>query len=505
MTLYQKFRKLKIDHSAIGLELTGTEVKYFCTPKGARIIGSAGVDGIHYCFVRGQDEMVFAVSPMNTLGRNVFPIARTFEDLLGLLLACGSMDALEQAHQWDKEQFDDYVAENQPTPEALAAFDVLKDKLGITSIEHPFTYLRRLQDSYNYGELNFSKEYYEILGAVPVDEISAEWKVTMEGGFHPKRGKAGKEVPLGKQFTWGHEIWHVPAVYVCSGGLVIDFCVQVNTKRLKAFYQKYKPLEEQGVQLSEEDEAKLRMENPTNIDFRPELVLNGETLRHKHGHGQTWISSDIIGDDSWEDSSGRWVLEHYGLDLTKAWIIRRCTFISEGLRKVDIQSLELRLERDKTHIPGIHFRTPAVYESVKFTHPITGIEHTLTVQEFETQEMDESCFYDDTLEFPRHLATMTYTIYPELAMDAFILKDCDSGDSPRPRNIDGGGRFAMSVGAIGVIRSTDGSTHVYYVGGEAVKPHAICSSLHFEPIQEPIEWRLIFREKMMEDVKVTLI
>ncbi len=505
MTLYQEFRKLKIDHSAIGLELTGTEEQYFCTPKGARIIGSAGVDGIHYCFVRGQEEMVFAVSPMNTPGRNVFPIARTFEDLLSLLLACGSMDAIEQAHQWDEEQFDDYVVENQPTLAALAVFDVLQNKLGITPMEQPFAYLRRLQDSYNYGELNFSKEYYEIFNAVPVDEIPAEWKVTMEGGFRPKRGKAGKEVTLGKQFIWGDETWHVPAVYVCSGGVVIDFCVQVNTNRLKAFYQKYKPLAEQSVQLTEEDEAKLRMENPTNIDFRPELLMNGEILRNKRGSGQTWIPSDIIGDDSWEDRYGRWILEHYDLDLTKAWIIRRCTFPWEGRRKVEIENLELNLERDKTDIPGIRFQTPAVGGSVEFIHPITGVEHTLTVKEFETQEMDENHFHDDTLEFPRHLAAMTYTIYPELARDAFMLKDCNSGDSPRPKNSDGCGRFAMSVGAVAVIRSTDGPTQAYYVDGEAVKPHVTCSSLRFEPIQEPVEWRLIFRERMMDDAEVNLI
>lgn len=138
-------------------------------------------------------------------------------------------------------------------------------------------------------------------------------------------------------------------------------------------------------------------------------------------------------------------------------------------------------------------------------HPVTGTEHLLTVQEFEMQEMDENRFHDNELEFPRHLAAMTYTIIPELARDAFMLKDCNSGDSPRPKNPAERGRYAMSIGAIAVIRSTDGLTQVYYVGGEAVKPHVICSSLHFEPIQEPIEWRLIFREKMMEDVDVELI
>ena len=139
MTLYQKFKKLDINHSAIELGLYGTEEPYFCTPIGARIIGRAGVDGIHYCFVRGQGEMVFAVNPSNEIGKNVFPIANTFDELLSLLLACGSMAAIEQAHMWDEEQFEEFVAENQPTPAQLTVFDVLREKLGITPMEEPFT------------------------------------------------------------------------------------------------------------------------------------------------------------------------------------------------------------------------------------------------------------------------------------------------------------------------------------------------------------------------------
>jgi len=77
MTTYQKFVKSDIDLSALGFERRETNIPYFCTPKGARIIGWAGVDGIHYCFVRGFGETVFAVSPMNG-GDYVHPIARSF-------------------------------------------------------------------------------------------------------------------------------------------------------------------------------------------------------------------------------------------------------------------------------------------------------------------------------------------------------------------------------------------------------------------------------------------
>ncbi len=161
MSLYRTFTELDVDFSAIGLEQNGLDVEYFCTPQGAQIIGCAGVDGIHYCFVEGQDEMVFSVNPMGM--RYVMPIAQNFEDLLRLLLACGSMDAIEQSYLWSEEQFEQYLEENKPSAEALLVFDVLRDKLKITPMEHPFIYLRNLQDSYDYDKLHFSEEYYEFV------------------------------------------------------------------------------------------------------------------------------------------------------------------------------------------------------------------------------------------------------------------------------------------------------------------------------------------------------
>ena len=77
MTTYQKFKKLNIRHSAIGLEQSDTDVTYYCTPRDAAIIGWAGVDGIHYCTIPECGEMIFAVSPMN-VGDCVHTASRIF-------------------------------------------------------------------------------------------------------------------------------------------------------------------------------------------------------------------------------------------------------------------------------------------------------------------------------------------------------------------------------------------------------------------------------------------
>ena len=117
-TLYQKFKNLPINFSVIGLEQTPTTSDYFCTPKGASIIGWAGVDGIHYCFIEGFGDMVFAVSPCNLPGDYVHPLAETFEDFLRLMLMCSGLDAMEQgltvidaSHYGIEKLFVPYMAE----------------------------------------------------------------------------------------------------------------------------------------------------------------------------------------------------------------------------------------------------------------------------------------------------------------------------------------------------------------------------------------------------------
>ena len=505
MTTYQKFKKLKIDFSAIEFEQAGSDDKYFCTPIGARIIGRAGVDGIHYCTVRGQGEMVFAVNPSNEVGKNVFPIANTFDELLSLLLACGSMAAIEQAHMWDEEQFEEFVAENQPTPAQLAVFDVLRDKLGITPMEEPFAYLRRLQERYDYGMLHFPEEYYENLNALAYDDRPPAWKVTIDGDFRSDRGKAGQENTLGKEFDWGDEHWHVPAVYLCSGGVVADFCIQLDDERVRDYFRKATEREEKNIRPTYKERVIWERENPMNIGFRAEIELNGENIKNKRGRGGVWIPEALSGNDSWLERDGKWILEHYGLDPSKAWLIRRLSFPWEGRRKVDVQTLRLKLEREKSSFIAARFVTPDVGGSVRFTHPITGVEHTLTVRENEAKTTDTSIFQDKDLEFPSHFMAMTYILDPDLPNDAFMVKDCDGGDNPRPKNPDPHGRMSMSVGVFAMVRSADGPTSVFLADGSESKVHAIASSMHFEPLTEPVEWHVIIREKLLPDMDVALI
>ena len=162
MNSYQKFLRLGISLAPLGIRAGSDEPAYFCTPKGASLIGWAGTDGIHYCFVRGFGETVFAVSPMNTAPDYVHPLAENFTDLLRLLLACGGAAALEQAWMWDKAQFESFLQANPATEEQKKTLAEIAEKTHLTAMEQPWAYIRSLQASFDYSSIPYTDDYYDM-------------------------------------------------------------------------------------------------------------------------------------------------------------------------------------------------------------------------------------------------------------------------------------------------------------------------------------------------------
>lgn len=185
---FQKFLRSGLDLAPLGVERREENLPYFCTPKGAAIFGWAGVDGIHYCFIRGFGGMVFAVSPMNAAPDCVHPLARDFADFLRLLLACGDAAALEQAWMWGEAQFDAFLRENPPTAEQEACLAAVAAQLGLTPMEHPWAYLRELQASFDPGSIKYTEEYYNVTGCPAAEPAEPDWKVFFGGGFWGGRG-----------------------------------------------------------------------------------------------------------------------------------------------------------------------------------------------------------------------------------------------------------------------------------------------------------------------------
>jgi len=126
-------------------------------------------NGIHYCFIEGFGDMVFCVNPETCCDYFVYPIARNFCDFLGLILATGGTNTLQQIIWWDKKMFDDFVncpeeQEYKARPEVKSVLDTIRKGMDVALIDTPFEYIKDLQSKFPCEQISFTNEYYDILG-----------------------------------------------------------------------------------------------------------------------------------------------------------------------------------------------------------------------------------------------------------------------------------------------------------------------------------------------------
>ena len=276
---YQKFLRKHLDLSSLSVMRREDNDPYFCTPKGASIFGWAGVDGIHFCFVRGFGETVFAVSPMNGGKDCVHVIARDFSDFLCLLLATGDSAALEQAWQWDEAQFDAFLAENPPTDEQKAVLSQITTVFSLTPMERPWQYLHELQAEFDLSKLKFTEDFYDPEMNPDAPEQKTDWKVYFDGSFwgHHGHGRAGREMSVQKWFSWAGRDWFVPSVYLCAKGIVVDFCMRAEASALRGFMEKWgiDPESDESIDFTRDEREQMEREHPLSLAFTPSLILNG--------------------------------------------------------------------------------------------------------------------------------------------------------------------------------------------------------------------------------------
>lgn len=486
MTLYQRYARLPIRFAELGLERGSEKSSYFCTPKGARVIGWAGVDGIHFCFVPGYGDAVFAVNPM-AAGDYVQVVARSFEDFLRLVLACGGSAAIEQARCWTREQFDAFAAaddrEYPPRRDALQAIA----GLGVTPMDDPYGYLETLRGEFDVAKLQ-PREM-----PVEVENSRVPFPVVWDSSIHsrPRRRHPAREVEVNATFRWGAEEWHVPKLYVCAEGIVVDYCVGVDVEKVTEFLRYYEELThgDYGVELSQEQQEEMERCNPLQISFHSALTVDGTAMPAKGGSSTVWMPESCGDEELTQDNRRtRAILEHYELGEDKAWVFWRCRYPWKTRRGSGVKTVSLHLTRDKEPITLAHFTDPTAGEEVTFAHPVTGEVYTLTVSAAEPQTLDPSILRDPDTEYPTHFVSLSGTVTPPL--EGLILRDCNSGDQPRSKN----GVFAIQIfGRSKGDQAAPGSENVTGF-----------SASYFTPPQS-VTWRAVANEKPMEDVEVKLI
>lgn len=495
---YTEFKRMHIDLGALGAEGGRNAVRYTCTPKGAKIFGWAGVDGIHFCTIKGFGETIFSVSPMNPGQDCVQPLARDMGDFLRLLLACGDTAALEQAWMWTEAQFEEYLREYPPTEDQRAVMREIEEKCGLTPMEEPWRYLKKVRAETDCSGLRFEQEYEELLH--PVSREPQEWEVYFEYRFDGKkpRHRPGREITLGKTFTWGGEEWQAPAIYCCSEGVVLDLLKKVPLEALERFAEKW-GLDENGApqrELTPAEQDTMEAENPLEERFRAEVTVNGQPLRESTGYGVYWKPEDGCCD---EDADR--VLEHYGLERDCGWVIWRVCCLWNG-GKLKPETVELTMTAEKEAADGGAF-TAEPGKTVLLTDPRTGLPHMLRVLSV-TQETVECGPLPGGVQLPTEYCEMRYTLEPPLPAGEMLLQDAAPGDTVRTV-VTADGLSAEESACIGIIGGTDGPTAVFVSGcaaGEDVR--VACSAVRYEPV-ETVTWRARFMARPKETVTVTLL
>lgn len=474
---YQKFLGKNIDLSPFGIDRQGEAEVYFCTPKGASFIGMTGVDGIHYCFVRGYGEVVFAVSPMNGRGEHIHAAARDFNDFLRLLMTCGDESVIEQAWQWDKEQFERFLGEITWDESRKAAAGELAEKLKLTPMEKPWEYIRELQKDFDYSRIRYSDEEYER----EEDEreiVLPEWTVYFDCDFcgAKRRKKSADELVINRSFEWDGAEWRVLSLYSCSEGLLIDLCEYADT-----------------------DGGRLR----------PRIVLNGSETGWSRGRGASWKPVDENSDEADEqenDINSRCVQLHYGLETDRQWFVYRYAFPWMTKRKPNIKTLSLILHREPETIIGESFFAE-VGGKITFTHPETLSKHTLTVTGYELKAADVAQAEQMSgYTLPNKHAVMEYTIEPPIDLDrkTFFVRDSSPSDAPirnKPILQRSGVMTSVSVGIIG---GADGPAVLMMGSGVRKDGCTAVSSMYFD-MPEKIMWRMFFKVQRCHDITLQLI
>ena len=332
MNYLNSYLRSKLDLSHIGFQRGEKWSNYFCTPVLSKVIGWAGVDGIHFCTTKGFDEIIFAVSPENLPGNYVHPVARNFENFLRLLLACYDTAAIEQCWFMDREVFESFLAANPPTDEGQKCLDEIQKKYKLTPMEDPFGYMHKLQDEFDYDSIVYPPEYYELLEE-PEERPAPEWKVTWDGDFFDENPETVGAEPIAVDtwFQWAGIDWYVPEVYTFDKGVVMHLLGRVDPDLV--------PQDEFEGYISPEVHERMMAENPLNFQARHEVSINDIAMRPAGSIGITWMPHH-----DWNLES-KWFLEHYGLALDSAWQIHKIKCFWPACGKMDIQNMSLTMKQ----------------------------------------------------------------------------------------------------------------------------------------------------------------
>lgn len=310
----------------------------------------------------------------------------------------------------------------------------------------------------------------------------------------------GKEIPVNKEFLWGGLKWNIPAIYACSKGLVIDFCVEIPKERIEN-YLKHWNQDKRASGLSDEELEQMEKENPFSIDIEVVARINGKELEPPRMCAVGWhpweTERELIEDVQEE------LMEVYHCDRNQGWRFIRACFPWKTIRKPKVKTLFLTLREHPKTYSGVQFTTEVSCDRQEITcfHPVSKQEYKITIYECEPTTLSEKSFrFHKSMKIPNYYAVLTYSISPELPQEEFRIQDCVRSDKPKRMDTNSSTPNENSSGSIAVIGGADGPSAIFIAAkdSEEHNRHMACSSLHFTQVLK-VEWRTIFYVKECED------
>ncbi len=335
--------------------------------------------------------------------------------------------------------------------------------------------------------------------------MDQNWNVAFDDGFlknhSDKRG--GKEIQLNKSISWGDETLHIPAIYVCSKGLIMDLLIEVDSQKVWDHINKYDLINDEFLEnCTREQKEQIENENPLRLDINAKPIVNGKTLKHKSSSGCSWIPN--LPEDIEQPKEAIEILEHYGFDKEKAWTIKRLQFKWATLTKPKINRLELEVKQAAIPVTVGYFENEKVGDEIKVTSPDDGNEYSVTIKNIEKQSLKGLNFPDNGYDYPTEVTELTYTVSPEIETGKFRIFDCVEADAPKLKPKKDISPTAHGAASIGIIGGSDGPIAVITTSKKPEGLRSAVSSMHFDK-DYPTKWRMVFYTKTREDISIKLI
>lgn len=454
MSIYQKFINSCLDLTILGLQDEPT-AKNIQLPENSRVLGWLIGAPVCFCQLPERGDTVFAADPDAFPAEQLVPVAEDIPHFIGLLIRCPDAALIARAYQWSSLRLKKLIDSIELSMKAQSVIRALSNTYKPPVIENPVAMMAQLRSG------------------VCVTSQEDQWRVDFDKDFAHicDLGRSGRELSLNRKHTAFNHSWHVPSVYLCHDGIVVDAYLEISPDRLLNYQNKWKERSEDSLSLA--DKLQRQLDDPMTAAVTGILTVNDKPLRCKRSFTAIW---NPLSDNSAEV---RCILNHYRLDFDQCYLFRRYCFARKG-KYPQIRSMQLTLEPIPVMVPDRSFTVTENGTVFTFKHPSTGLEHRFTALSVSQEALNPNfltnhpCFY----------TKLSYMLEPSISPENFRIVDSEPGDQWEGYQ--------------------DEPAAVIYANRKPDRGCYALSSLHYEP-KDHVRWRILVRRKLHPDIQLNLL